>query len=194
MRVVEDRRATVERSHRSKAMWKKCKKGGGSERTMFLERDAAVVQELACREQEEAEGARAPAELTRLERSTPVVLCPKQYAIDVARIQKELDAEDHGIAKPSWGEKSIAARANTYERGNVASRTSVEASITQPQATRTAVCNRKKARKAVAAQMRDYAFQNRAPDPLSGDGRLWSAVIDRILRDPELRHWLLGSQ
>ena len=103
MRVVEDLRAKVERLPRSKSAWKKCSKGGGSRR-MFLEREAAVAQELSRREKEEADGASAPAASTGSERSNPVVLYPKQCAVDVARIQKELDAEDHGITKPSRGE------------------------------------------------------------------------------------------
>ena len=124
------------------------------------------------REQEEAEGARAPEESTILERSTPVVLYPKLYAIDLARIQKELNAEDYGIAKPSRGEKLIAARANAYERGDMAAVASVDASIAQRLASLRAARNRKKARKAaVAAQMHDYAFQNRTPEPLSDDER-----------------------
>ena len=44
VRVVEDLRAKVQRSPRSKSAWKKCKKGGGSRRRMFLEREAAVAQ------------------------------------------------------------------------------------------------------------------------------------------------------
>ena len=59
VRVVEDLRTKVERSPMSKAAWKKCNKGGGSRRRMFLERDAAFVQEPSLREQEEADGARA---------------------------------------------------------------------------------------------------------------------------------------
>ena len=47
VRVVADLRSKVERSPRSKAAWKKCNKGGGSRRRMFLARDAAVMQELA---------------------------------------------------------------------------------------------------------------------------------------------------
>ena len=45
---------------------------------------------------------------------------------------------------------------------------SVNASIAQRQVTRRAARNRKKACKAaVAPQLRNYAFQNRTPDPLS---------------------------
>ena len=44
VRVVEDFRAKFERSPRSKSAWKKCNKGGGSRRRMFLEREAAVAQ------------------------------------------------------------------------------------------------------------------------------------------------------
>ena len=62
---------------------------------MLLERDAAIVQELLRRDREGADGAGAPEASNRLERSTPVVSYPKQYAADVARTQKELDAEDH---------------------------------------------------------------------------------------------------
>ena len=173
VRVVEDLRAKVERSPRSKAAWKKCNKGGGSRKRMFLERDAAVVQELSRREEEEgAEGARAPTASNGAERSAPIVLYPKQYAVDVARIQKELDAEDYGVAKPSRGEKLVAARANAFERGDMAAVASVDATIAQRQANRRAARNRKKARKAaVAAQMRNYAFQNRTPDPISDDER-----------------------
>ena len=172
LRVIEDLRGKVERSPRSNAAWKKCHKGGGSQRRIFLERDAAVVQELSRREEEEAEGARAPPASIGSERSAPVVSYPKQYAADVARIQKELDAEDHGIKKPSRGEKLVAARANACERGDREAVESVDASITQRQATRRAVRNRKKARNAaVAAQMRDYAFQNRTRDSLSDDER-----------------------
>ena len=86
MRVVEDLRAKVERSPRSKAACKKCNKGGGYRRRMFLERDAAVVKELSRREEEETEGARAPKAPIGSERSTLVALYPKQYAEDVARI------------------------------------------------------------------------------------------------------------
>ena len=101
VRVLEDLRAKVERSPRSKAAWKKCNKRGSSRNRMLLERDAAVVQELSSHDQEGADVARAPEAPNRLERSTPVVLYPKQCAADVARIQKELDAEDHGVPKPS---------------------------------------------------------------------------------------------
>ena len=65
---------------------------------------------------------------------------------------------------------------------------SVDASIAQHQATRRAARNRKKARKGtVAAQMRDYAFQNRTPDPLSDDETSRSVVLDRVLRNLVLR-------
>ena len=172
VRVVEDFRAKVERSPRLKAAWKKCNKKGGSRRRMFLEREAAVVQELSRREGEKTEGARAPTAPIGSERSTPVVLHPKQYATDVARIQRELDAEDHGIKKPSRGKKLVAARANVFERGDMAAVASVDATIARRKATHRAARNRKKARKAaVAAQMRNYAFQNRTPDPLSDDER-----------------------
>ena len=46
-----------------------------------MECDAAVVQELSRREQEEADYERTPAASTRSERSTPVVLYPDQYAV-----------------------------------------------------------------------------------------------------------------
>ena len=42
--VVEDLRAKVERSPRSKSAWKKCNRGRCSIRRMFLERVAAAVQ------------------------------------------------------------------------------------------------------------------------------------------------------
>ena len=64
------------------------------------------------REQEEAGGARAPEASTRIELSTPVVLYPKQYAADSARIQIKQDAEDHGITKPSRNEKFFAGHSN----------------------------------------------------------------------------------
>ena len=170
VREVEDLRAKVECSPRSKAAWKKCSKGDGSRRRMFLEQDAAVVQELSLREEGETEGAHAPTAPVGSEHSTPVVLYPKQYAADVARIQKELDAEDHCIKKPSQGEKLVAGRANAFKRCNMAAVASVDATFAQRQATRRAARNRKKARKAaVAAQLRNYAFQNRTLDPLSDD-------------------------
>ena len=50
VRVVEDLRAKDELSTRSNVAWKKCNKGGGSGRRIFLERDAAAVQELSRRE------------------------------------------------------------------------------------------------------------------------------------------------
>ena len=141
---------------------------------MFLERDAAIVQELSRREKEEAEaeGARAPEASSGIERSTPTILYPSQYAADVARIQRELDADEYGVTKPFRGEKLVAARANAFERGDMAAVASVDASIAQRQATRRATRHRKKARKAaVAAQMRDCAFKNRTPDLLSDDER-----------------------
>ena len=76
------------------------------------------------------------------------------------------------LSKAFRGEKLVAARANAYERGDMAALASFDKSIAQQQATRRAARNRKKARKAaVAAQMRDYAFQNSIPDPLSDDER-----------------------
>ena len=66
----------------------------------------------------------------------------------------------------------MAARADAFEHGDMAAVASVDATIAQRQATRRASRHRKKARKAaVAAQMRDYAFKNRTPDPLSDDER-----------------------
>ena len=147
VRVVEDLRAKFERSTRSKSAWKKYNKAGGSRRKMFLEREAAVAQELSRREQEEADAACAPAASTESERSTIVVFYPKQYAVDVARIQKQLDAEDHGVNKPSRGEKFVAARANAFERGDIAAVASVDATIAQLQDTRRAARHRNKARK-----------------------------------------------
>ena len=62
----------------------------------------------------------------------------------------------------------VAARYNAYERGDMRAIAFVDTSTAQRQATRRAVRNRKKAPKsAVAAQMCDYSFQNRTPDPLS---------------------------
>ena len=66
----------------------------------------------------------------------------------------------------------VAERADAFERGDVAAVASVDATITQRQATGRAAHHRKKARKAaVAAQMRDYAFNNRTSDPLSDEER-----------------------
>ena len=166
VRVGKDLRTKVEYSPRSKAAWNKCNKGGGSRRIMISERKAAVVRELSLREQEEADGARTLKASTGFERSTPVVLYLKQYAADFARIERELDAEDHGVTKPSRGEKLVLARAKAFERGDMVAVASVDATIAQRHATRRAARHRKKARKAaVAGQMRNYAFQSRTPDP-----------------------------
>ena len=148
VRVVEGLRAQVERSRRSKAAWKKCNKGVGSRKRMLSERDAAVVQELSRRDQEGADDARAPESPNMLERSKPVVLHPKQYAAYVARIQKELDAEDHGVAKPSWGERLVTASSNAFGRGDMEAVASDDATIAKRQATRLAARNWKKAHKA----------------------------------------------
>ena len=189
VRVIEDLRAKVERSPRSKAAWKKCNKGGGFRRRMFLERDAVVVQELSLIEQEEANGARALKASTGVERSALVVLYTKQYAADVACLQREMDAEDHGIVKPSQGEKLVIACGNTYERGHMAVVASVDASIALRQATRRAARNGKKERKAgVAPQLIDYAFNNRTPDPLYDDKRSKYEVADRILHNLEFKN------
>ena len=107
---------------------------------MFLERDAAVVKELSLREQEETDGARALRASTWLESSASVALCPKQYRLNVVRLKKQ-DAEDHGIVKPSQGEKLVAVRANAYERREMAAVASVSASITQCEAIRRAARN-----------------------------------------------------
>ena len=80
-------------------------KGGGSRRRMLLERDATVVQERSLREQGEADGARALKASTGIERSAPVALYTKQYAAYLARLQREMDAEDHGIVKSIPGRK-----------------------------------------------------------------------------------------
>ena len=72
------------------------------------------------------------------------MLYPKQYVVEVARIQKELDAEDYGVAESSRGEKLIAARTNAYERGEMAAVPSVDPSIAKIQATIRAARNRKK--------------------------------------------------
>ena len=170
--MVEDIRAKFDRSPRSKAARKKCKKGGGSRRVMFLERDAAVLEELSWREQEEVEAAHPPEASTRLEHSKPVVFYPTQYGADVARLQRELDDEDHGVTKPSRCEKLAAAGANAFERGDMVAVAPIDATISQRQDTRRDARNRKRAREAaVAAQTCDYAFQNNTPDPLSDDER-----------------------
>ena len=100
-RVFDDLRALVERSPRSKSAWKKCNKGCGSGRRMFLEPDAAIEQKLSRRADEEAKGAHGPEASTRLERSTPVLLYPKQYATDFAHLQRELDVKYHVFLEPS---------------------------------------------------------------------------------------------
>ena len=51
--------------------------------------------------------------------------------MDVAHIQRELDAENHGVTYPSRGEKLVTARANRYEREEMAAVASVDASIAQ---------------------------------------------------------------
>ena len=84
---------------------------------MSLKHDAAIVQDLSLREKEEAGGAQAPKSSIGLEIWAPVVLYPKKYAADLARLQRELDAQDRGIIKPSRSEKFGAAHANAYERG-----------------------------------------------------------------------------
>ena len=171
VRFVEDLRAKVKRSPRLKSALKKCNKGGGSRRRSFLERIAAVVQVFSQREQEESEGARANKASTRLERSTPAVLYPKQYVADVARLQIELGAEDRRVMKPSRCEKLVAACANNFERVDMAV-AFVEPTVAQHQDTRRAARHRKNASKAaLAAQMLNYAFQNCAADPLSDEKR-----------------------
>ena len=171
VRVVVDLRAKVERSHWSKSTSKKCKKGGGSRRRMFLDRASAVEQELSRREQEELK-----VHVHRKHRICLNVQRPWSYtrnsAADFARIQRELEADEYGVTKQSRGEKLVAERGNAFERGDMVAVASVDATIAQRQATRRAARHRKKARKAaVAAQMRNYAFQNRTPDPLSDEER-----------------------
>ena len=120
VRVFEDLRAKFERSTRSKSSWKKYNKGDVSRRKMFLEREAAIAQELTRREQEEADGARAPTASTGSELSTSVVLYPKQYAVEVTRIQKELDAEDHSLTETSGREigRGTCKRLRTRKYGS----------------------------------------------------------------------------
>ena len=98
VRMVEDLRAKVERSPRSKAAWKKCNKGGGSRRRMILEGDAAGVQELSRREEEETEGARAPTAPIGSESSTPLCYSRKNI-LQTLRAYKK-----------SWMQKTMALR------------------------------------------------------------------------------------
>lgn len=172
----------VGRSPRSKAAWKKCDKGGGSRRRMCLERNAAVVGELSQREQEEAEGARPSEASNGLERSTPVILYPKQYAVDVARIRREVDKENNGVTKRSQLDNLVAVHANASERESMIAVASVDTTIAKRQATPRAACKRKKSHKGVvAARMRDYAFQNCTTDTLSDLEGSFPVLSNRIL-------------
>ena len=79
-----------------------------------------------------------------------------------------MDAEDVGFAKPSCGDKLIAARTRAYEQYDMNSVATIDSTIKKPQDSRRLARHRKKARKlALKEQIRKYAFRNRVSDPLS---------------------------
>jgi len=177
VRRVEDLRTLVERNSSTKSRWKKANKGGGKRARMFAEREAAVIAELQYRETngtigEEEMDARATSPVDDSAKTVTPVLYPAAYAADIARIEREMEAEEEGVKKPSRGEKLTSARTSAYERGDMKAVKSIEATIKKRQDTRRAARHRKKARKEVVrAQLRDYAYQNRAPDPPSDHER-----------------------
>ena len=68
------------------------------------------------------------------------------------------------------GEKLAAEHDNDFERGYIVAVASVEVIFAQRQATRRAALNRERARNVVVSpQIREFAFQDHNPDPLSDD-------------------------
>lgn len=60
-----------------KCAYKKCNKGAGSRKRIFIEPEAAVVYKLSWGKQEEVKGVAVPESSTRLIHSTPVLLDTK---------------------------------------------------------------------------------------------------------------------
>ena len=92
---------------------------------------------------------------------------PVQYVVDNERIERDLDMESSGIAKPSRGDRLITARTLAYERNDIEGARQVQASIDQRQATRRFARRRARTRKAEIRAERK--LRDRTSDPHSYD-------------------------
>lgn len=84
----------------------------------------------------------------------PSALYPRQYAEDVARIERELEAEELGLKKPTRKEKIKAAYTKAYEEGDYALAASHKDHLERINERESAKRKRKKGRKAAIAAER----------------------------------------
>ena len=154
---------------------KKANRGGGRNQRIMCERDEAVEAELARRTgdgtlltpippenstmhpadqassiNEEGEGDnKEPA----VERSTPGsssgIMYPASYADDIARIHRDLDAEEAGVRKPNRNDRLAAARVAAFQRGDMAIVKSLDAQESRRRDAKRRARQRKKQRKVV---------------------------------------------
>lgn len=173
VRVVEDLRAKIERDEEANRRWKKANRGSGRLARMLRERDAAVIAELGRRQHEPDTTVSASANVTATTEPGPSAraLYPATFADDVARIQREMDAEEAGVKKPSRGDRIAASRTCAYEKGDMDTVKRMDQLVEKRQATRRAARRRAKARK---AELRNYIQgleRTRASDPPSDHER-----------------------
>ena len=169
--------------------FKKASRGGGRNQKNLRERDEAVEAELARRTGDGTLLTPVPAEKSAprladqassakgegegdnkepaVERSTPGsssrIMYPASYAEDIARIQRDIDAEESGVRKPNRNDRLAAARVAAFQRGDMAIVQSLDAQESRRRDAKRRVRQRKKQRKVTRrAELADMV--NRDPN------------------------------
>ncbi len=93
VRCIEEFRAIVKRTDNSNSLWKQCNKPGGDRKKIFEAREIALVPEQVLW------GACTPTESNTGLNYLPRILYPACFANDVARIQRDLDAESRMLPR-----------------------------------------------------------------------------------------------
>ena len=139
---------------------------------LIAAREVAVERELSLRLDEPdnfdyvQDGANAPT--PPVKSGVPVVLYPAQYAVDVARIEREMEQEEAGVKKPTKLQRLNAERIKAFDVGNLERVQAIDKQVAGKQANRRAARHRKKARKAeLKKTLQEYADGKRSIDPPS---------------------------
>ena len=141
---------------------KKANRGGGQNQRRLRERDDAIAEEIDRRTgdgtlmtpvvaEQDKESSEKGTNASAVERSTPDssarMMYPASYADDIARIQRDMDAEDSGVRKPNRNDRLAAARAAAFQRGDMAIVKSLDAQEQRRKDAKKRARQRKKQRK-----------------------------------------------
>ena len=190
-RVSGDHERSIRASPAAQRRFKKANRGGGRLLRFLRDRDHAVGEELRRRE---AQGELSPeatpdvpnvvdnsitdgdpndnktATSTAVDNSTAVpssrVLYPASFADDLARIDREMAAEEAGVRKPNRNDRLVAARLAAYQRGDMGIVQSLDNQQERRRDAKKRARQRKKGRK---AELRAYIADRVNRDPNSNN-------------------------